>query len=165
MLFRGRDEKVESLKAVALFTGLSRRSLKLIAAHIDQVKVDTGTLLTRQGQLAREFLLVIDGRVRVERDGRVVSHLRAGDFFGELPLIEGTPQTATAIAETSAVLLVVEARSFSYLLTAVPELQRSLLLNLCRRLREAEGALDASAGRTASWPLPEATRVPFPAQP
>ncbi len=137
MPFRGRDGKIESLKAVPLFSGLSRRSLKLIAAHIDQVRVDKGAVLARQDHLAREFLLVVDGCVRVERDGRDVDYLRAGDWFGELALLEGTPQVATIIAETALELMVVEARSFSYLLTEVPQLQRRLLAAWLGSIRRA----------------------------
>jgi len=165
MHLRNRDSKVDLLDRQPLFKGLDRRSLNLVARHADQVKVDAGTVIGKEGRLAREFLLVVAGSVRVEKDAAVIGRLGSGRFFGEIALIEGTPQTATVIAETLAVLLVVEARSFSYLLTAVPELQRRLLVNLCHRLREAEGALHASAGQTASWPLPGATRLPFPAQP
>jgi CRP-like cAMP-binding protein len=128
VLYHHGDGKIELLAKLPLFSGLGSRDLKLIASHVDQLKVDAGTLLIRQGQLAREFVAIVEGSAQVKRDDTVIARLGPGDFFGELPLIEGTPQTATVIAETPAVLVVAEARSFSYLLTAVPEVQRRLLL-------------------------------------
>ncbi len=140
MLLRRRSSKVDVLEELPLFSGLGRRYLDLIARHADQVKLDAGSVLARQGGLAREFVLVVEGSARVEKDGKTIVRLGAGDFFGEISLIDGKPQTATVIASTPMVVMVVEARSFTYLLGAVPELERRLLGALCERLREAEVA-------------------------
>ena len=86
-------------------------------------------------------LLIFDGIARVERDGQVIARLKAGDFCGEMSLIDGMPRCATVIAETPAVLLVVHRRSFGHLLNTVPGLQKKVLAGLCERLRAADSAL------------------------
>ena len=65
----------------------------------------------------------------------------AGDFFGEMALIDGKPRSATVIAETPIVLLVIHTRAFGHLLEAIPGLQKKVLLTLCERLRAADAAL------------------------
>ena len=58
MLLGRRSEKVDMLKTVPLFSALSRRHLDLIARHADEVKVDAGRVLARQGRLGLEFFLI-----------------------------------------------------------------------------------------------------------
>jgi CRP-like cAMP-binding protein len=141
MLLRRRSDRVDVLKKVPLLSGFSQRDLDLIARVADEVRVDAGRVLARQGGLGLEFLLILEGRARVERDGKVIARLGPGEFFGEMSLIDGKPRSASVIADSPAVLLVVEARSFRKLLDAVPGLQRKVLITLCGRLRAADASL------------------------
>ena len=141
MLLRRRSDKADVLKKVPLFSGLSRRHLDHVAREADEVKEEAGTVLTRQGGLGREFILILEGGARVERDGTVIARLGPGDVFGEMSLIDGMPRSATVVAESPSVLLVIEARSFRELLDTVPGLQRKLLITLCVRLRAADAKL------------------------
>lgn len=141
MLLRRRSEKVDVLKKVPLLSGLSRRDLDLIARVADEVKVEEGRVLTRQGGLGMEFLLLLEGSARVERDGKVIARLGPGDFFGEMSLIDGKPRSATVIADSPSALLAVQARSFRTLLGTVPGLQKKVLIALCERLRAADTSL------------------------
>ncbi len=141
MLLRRRSDKIDVLKKVPLFGDLSRRHVDLIARHADEVTLDAGRVLARQGEHGLEFLLIIDGGARVERTGKAIARLGAGAFFGEMSLIDGKPRTASVIAETSVVLLVIHRRAFGHLLDTVPGLQKKILLALCDRLREADISL------------------------
>ncbi|UCH87311.1 MAG: cyclic nucleotide-binding domain-containing protein [Dehalococcoidia bacterium] len=141
MLLRRLPDRIDLLKKVPLFSGLSRRHLGLIVRETERVNADRGKVLARQGALGREFLLIVDGSARVERDGKVIARLGAGDFFGEMSLIDKKPQSATVTAETAIDLLVVDARSFRNLLDTVPGLQKKILITLCERLRGADAAL------------------------
>jgi CRP-like cAMP-binding protein len=161
-----RDGKIDLLEQLPLFSGLGRRHLNVIAGHVDQVKLDAGAVLARQGRLSREFVLLVQGSAQVERDGEIIARLAAGDFFGEFALIEGKPHTATVIADAPVALVVVEARSFSYLLGAVPELQRRLLLGFCGRLREADAAWPGSISLATHQLAAEMSKpTAFPVQP
>lgn len=143
MLLKRRSEKIDLLRNVPLFGGLSQRHLSEIARHADEVSVDQGKVLARQGAIGREFLVIVDGSARVEQNGRLIAQLATGNFFGEMSLIDGRPRTATVIAETPMVLLCIHVRSFGHLLESVPGLQRKLLLTLCERLRDADAAIAA----------------------
>ena len=127
-----------------MFSGLSRRHLDLIARHADEVTLSAGKVLARQGEHGLEFLLLLDGRVRVERDGRRIARLGPSEFFGEMSLIDGKPRTATVIAETPVSLLVIHRRVFGELLDTVSGLQKKVMLTLCERLREADASLTST---------------------
>jgi len=143
MFLSRRPDRIDWLKKVPLFSGLSRRDLDLVARLTDVVKADAGKVLTRQGALGEEFLLIVDGSARVERDGKPIARLETGDFFGEMSLIDGNPRSASVIAESPITLLVVESRSFRCLLDAVPGLRRKIAVTLCERLRRADAGLAA----------------------
>ncbi len=143
MLLRRKSDKIDVLKDVPLFRGLSQRHLGYIATNADEVEQKAGQELTRQGALGREFLLILKGNARVERDGKVIARLGPGDFFGEMSLIDCQPRSASVIAETPITLLVVSSQCFSALLDTVPGLQRKILAGLCERLRAADTALAA----------------------
>lgn len=135
-----RVDKIAWLKSVPIFSDLTKRQLAQVARLCDHLSEPAGTVLTRQGRLGREFILIVEGTARVERDGVDVGHLGPGDFFGEMSLIDGKPRLASVIAETPCELLVVDRHTFSPLLETVPGLQRAMMLNLVSRLREAYAA-------------------------
>ena len=142
MLLRRSSQKIDLLKKVPLFSNLSQRHLREISKHADQVQVETGKVLAQQGKTGWEFIFVVDGKARVEKGGKVIRQLSRGDFFGEIALIDGKPQTATVTAETDMTVLIVHKTSFDHLLDTIPGLQKKILLSLCDYLRRAEKAVN-----------------------
>ncbi len=140
MFLPGPSRKVQVLERMALFGGLERRYLDLIARHADQVALSAGAVWTRERRIPRELLFIVEGSVQVERDGEIIGCLGAGDFFGDLALVDGERRIERVIAETPIALLVVEARSLSYLLGTIPELRMRLSNALRGRLPEARVA-------------------------
>ncbi|OGF54250.1 MAG: hypothetical protein A2Z21_00085 [Candidatus Fraserbacteria bacterium RBG_16_55_9] len=138
MFFHRQSDKTDVLKKVPLFSSLNQRQLNLIAKHADEVELKAGKVLAKQGEMGLEFLLLVEGSARVQRNGKVIAHLATGDFFGEMSLIDGKPRTATVIAETPVILLAIHRRSFNYLLDTIPGLPRKILVTLCDRLRKAD---------------------------
>ena len=136
-----RSDKVCLLQNVPLFSRLSQRHLNAVAKHVDGVHVREGTVLAKQGAQGLEAIIIIDGRARVEVDGKAIAELSPGDVVGEMSVIDGKPRSATVIAQTPMNLLVLHRRDFMFLLESVPGLQRKLLVTLCERLRQADQAL------------------------
>jgi len=140
MLLRRRSDKIDLLKKVPLFSNLSQRHLGMISKHVDQVQVERERVLAQEGKIGWEFIYILDGKARVEKNGKLIRQLSRGDFFGEISLIDGEPRTVTVITETDMILLTVHKRSFDHLLDAIPGLQKKMLLSLCKYLRRAEKA-------------------------
>jgi CRP-like cAMP-binding protein len=142
MLLRRSSQKIDLLKKVPLFGNLSQRHLREISKHADQVQLKAGNVLAQQGQTGWEFIFIVEGKARVEKDGKVIRQLSGGDFFGEIALIDGKLRTATVTAETDMTALVVHKPSFDHLLNTIPGLQKKILISLCDYLRRAEKAMD-----------------------
>ena len=138
MLLRRRSQKAELLKQVPLFSELSKRHLNEIAKHADQAKMREGGVFAKQGRTGTEFVFIVDGKAQVEKDGKVIRRISAGDFFGEISMIDRQPRTATVTAETDGTLLVVNSRSFNHLLDTIPGLEKKIMLALCKYVRRAE---------------------------
>ena len=139
----GQDEKIERLQKVPLLEGCSKRQLRAVARITEVVDVSAGKVLTSAGERGEEFFLIVDGAARVEVSARKRSKLGPGDFFGEMSLLDGGPRSATVVAETPLRLLVIARRNFSTLLADVPDLTQSILVALCRRVRQAEQSQQA----------------------
>jgi CRP/FNR family cyclic AMP-dependent transcriptional regulator len=135
------DDKVTLLGKVPLLAGLSRKELVEVGRLCDEVDMAAGRVLMRQGETGQEFFLIVDGRVRIERDGLPIRSLGPGDFLGEIALVDHGRRTATATSETPCRLLVVGHREFNTLLDEFPAIQRVVLTTLAQRVR----ALDPNA--------------------
>ena len=98
------------------------------------MQFDENRTLIREGTRGREFFVVVEGVLRVTRNGRQVSVLSAGDFVGELALVTDVPRTATVIASTPVHLLVLTHRGFLDLLEQSPSIAVKVLQNLGERL-------------------------------
>ena len=133
-----RDEKLEKLRGVPLFTGLGGRELERLGALTDEVRLPAGRVLMRQGDAGDELYIVLSGAVRVERDGEEVLRPDALEVFGEISLIDGGPRSATVTLTEDSSLLVVGRRDFHELLDEFPEIRLQLLDALAHRVRSAE---------------------------
>jgi CRP/FNR family transcriptional regulator, cyclic AMP receptor protein len=132
------DGKLELLRRVPIFASFKAHDLELVGRLADEIDVPAGRALTREGEIGHEFFVIIDGRVRVERDGKLLNTLGAGDFLGEIALLDGRPRTATAVTEGPARLLVLAHREFASLLAEYPSIQLQVLQALARRVRHLD---------------------------
>ena len=134
----GRDPKLELIGRVPLFGGCAARDVAWIGQLADEVDVPAGQVLIREGATAQEFFIVVDGALRVERGGGVIARLGAGDFAGEIALVDGGPRNATVVADVPSRLLVIGHREFHSLMQKYPSIQLHVLQALARRVRATE---------------------------
>jgi len=106
----------------------------------DEIDLREGKELTHLGGAGREFFVLLEGEADVSQDGRSINTLGAGDFFGEIALVEDVPRTATVTATTPVRVLVITDRAFRQLLEKHPELQRKVLVALAERVKPTLGA-------------------------
>lgn len=132
------DPKLDLLADVPLFAHLTRRQLREVAALLDLADVEAGRVLTREGDRALEFFVLVDGAATVERHGEPVATLAAGDVFGEMAIVDEARRSATVVATAPSRLLVGERRVFARLLDADPVLRDTILR--AAAVREAANA-------------------------
>jgi CRP-like cAMP-binding protein len=134
----GRDTYLEHLASVPLFAACSRKDLQRIARASDEVQIPEGRTLMKQGDVGRECFVLVEGKVKVERNGKKIAALGPGAYFGELSLLDKGPRTATVTAETPITVLVLGPREFSGVLDEVPTLAHKLLTALAQKIRELD---------------------------
>jgi CRP-like cAMP-binding protein len=128
----------DKLASVPLFAALSKDELERVDQASDEIDVEAGRELLTEGRVGHEFFLVLDGQAAVMRGTDKIATLSAGDYFGELALLDKGPRSATVVAEKDMLVLVIGQREFSGLLETVPGLAAKLLPGLAQRLREAD---------------------------
>lgn len=133
----GSNQKMQLLKDAPLFAHCSKQELQRIASIADQLDVREGKVLIQEGERGREFFVIVEGEVDVQRKGKKVNTLGAGDFFGEIALIAHTPRTATVTSTTPVRLLVITGQSFKTLLEHQPPIAAKVLSALAERLAPA----------------------------
>jgi CRP-like cAMP-binding protein len=128
------DTKAEALGRCTLFQGLTKDELKDLAKLTEDLEVDEGKVLCREGETAQEFFVIIDGEAEASKDGRPIRTMSDGDFFGEIALLEDVPRTATVTAKTPLRFFVLTRQSFWSLLERQPEVERKVLRELAKRV-------------------------------
>ena len=131
-------EVVARLKGIPLFSMCSSDELTQVAAAASMISFPAGRVLAREGEVGREFMVIVEGTADVTVNGVVVNQLGPNDFFGEVALLDGGLRTATVVATTEVAAHVIEQREFSVLLFDSPSLARKLVVGLAKRLRAAQ---------------------------
>jgi CPA1 family monovalent cation:H+ antiporter len=127
-----------TLAEIPLFDGLSKRQLRRIAKLARTRRFAPGAAMVRSGDPGRSFYVVLDGSAKVVRAGGRARRLGAGDYFGEMALLDGAPRSADVVAEGELLALTIDRAGFTKLLRAEPALAQALLRTLAARLRAAE---------------------------
>jgi CRP-like cAMP-binding protein len=128
------DTKVKSLRQAPLFEGLSKKELTELARRSEDMELDAGTVLCREGEIGQEFFVIVDGEVDVKRKGRRLGTRGAGDFIGEIALLEDMERTATVTARTPLRVFVLTRPTFQHLVNENPAVERKVMRALARRL-------------------------------
>ena len=129
------DSKTDHLSRVPLFSQLSKRELEFVASRTDEVDVKASEKLTTQGSPGETFYVLLDGEAQVDVDGEPRRTLKAGDFFGEIGMLDRGPATATVTTTTPAKLLVMSHSQFRDAIKASDGLLVKVLTAMGQRLR------------------------------
>jgi CRP-like cAMP-binding protein len=142
------------LKRTHLFGDLSLPERLRLLRVFRRRDIAAGHYVFRAGDPGRSFFLVNAGLVKIclTRRGRQVdlAELKPGDYFGELAIIDGRPRSADALAAVDAELLELPQADFFQIIDESPQMFRKLLVELCRRLREADRQISTLATSDAT---------------
>ena len=131
------------LKDVPLFSNMNDAQLAALARTGDIRRFAKGHLIVNQCSPGNIFYIVISGHVKVallHEDGKeiVLSHLSAGNFFGELSLLDNDSRSASVIAIEDATLFMLTRKQFYQLITPNPGILEKVIKEICARLRHAD---------------------------
>jgi hypothetical protein len=130
-----------------------------------QVELEHGEFVYQEGDSSVGMYVIERGEVELLKQyagsSRRVATLEAGDFFGEMSLLEGGSRDGSARALTTLRLLRIDPSTFDHVVREFPEIPIRMLYKLARRLREREDA-DARAAQIAMGSLKLTPQAPPP---
>jgi CRP-like cAMP-binding protein len=135
---------IDHLREVKLLRGLKDADIASLAADLAERRVAAGDPIVGEGTGGVAFFFILEGETSVTVGGEEVATLGAGEYVGELALLDPEgPRSATVTAKTDVVLAAMSAWQFRPFVLAHPEVAWTLLQRLARRLREAQSAVEA----------------------
>ena len=129
------DSKIAALGRVPLFSRCSHKELEFLATRTDEVLVEAGRTLIKQGNTGDTFYLLLDGEATVQVNGHDRPPLHGGSFFGEISMLDRGPATATVVTTTPARLMVLSHAQFRDAVKANDQLLVQVLGAMAERLR------------------------------
>jgi CRP-like cAMP-binding protein len=129
------DPRVPQLRAIPLFSQCSQRELEFIASQVEELDFAAGRVFCKQGETGHDFFVIVSGEADVVRDGKRINQLRAGDFFGEIALVDEAPRTATVTGTTPTKCLVLSHSQFQNVLHQRSDIALSVMKAMAARLR------------------------------
>ncbi len=132
-------ELLPQLRQIPIFQHLNAQDLDCLG-QIEVIEAPEGAVLIRPGETELYFWLVLRGEVRAnmpEADGgsTLLGALKAGDTFGEVPLLTGAPTVPVRVSAVSeSVLLRIDGTDFWNLMSTCPAVRAGVLANMGRRL-------------------------------
>jgi len=135
------------LEKIPLFKGLSPEVLSILAEQLRVIKVKRADVLFRKGSEGDCLYIIQQGAVKITLpseagDEMIIAIFKAGDFFGEMALLDQMPRSANAIAMNSTRLLMLNRRDFLSFLKTNDTAMEIILSSLSNRLRRTSKTLE-----------------------
>ncbi len=146
----GRRSPLLLLRTIPLFAGLPENQVYQIARMAGVRKVPRNTALVRVGDKTDALYVLVSGSAKVlnrDVEGRevILSLLGAGECFGEMSLIDGSPRSADVVSCEPCELLVIAKSDFARALSENVDLCLNIMKSLADRLREANRKIESLA--------------------
>ena len=129
----------QELQKVPVFNGVALEDLRCLDA-VEVIHAEAGADLTAIASTRRGFWILLEGEVKVQKkqpDGELIllSHMKAGDTFGEVPLLMGKSSDAVITVLQPATTVYLREELFWNLMFACPQVRVSVLGDVARRLQ------------------------------
>ena len=129
---------IELLRRVPIFSDLDRKELERIAASMKERTFSAGDTVTSEGQTGVGFFVIESGEAKVSVAGEDRRRLGAGDYFGEVALLNESARTATITAESDLKCYGLTSWEFRPLVESNASIAWKLLETMAQRLRAAQ---------------------------
>jgi CRP/FNR family transcriptional regulator, cyclic AMP receptor protein len=126
------------LREIPLFAALGKKERREVARQGDEVEVESGRHLVREGEFAYEFFAIEEGTAEVRRGDQLLAELGPGDFFGEMGLIGNVTRNASVIAATPLRVMVLTGSAFRHIERELPAVSKQIRRAIEERCRQLE---------------------------
>ena len=143
--------QTQFLKETELLRGVPDDLIEGISDTFQEVRARSGETIFKEGEVGDGVYLLVEGSLALETNKVKVLRLESGEWVGELALIDEAPRSASAIAETDALLLKWTREDFMKALKGNPEVVHGILKTLSRKLRQDLALQVESTVRHERW--------------
>ena len=133
-------QELRLLTGVPIFAPLPGTAIEHIAGRLVPLRIEPGTVIVREGDAGDRFYVMVEGEVDVTAEGKSVSTLGPGGYFGEIALLKDVPRTATVTAKTPVVLYALEREDFLSTVTGHAPSAKAAETVISSRLSGLQGA-------------------------
>ncbi|MBI2897742.1 MAG: cyclic nucleotide-binding domain-containing protein [Deltaproteobacteria bacterium] len=139
------SDRAKALAGINIFSGLGEPALEQLASIASEEAHKLGGFVFHEGSPGDGLYLILSGKVRISREvagmgEEALAILQAGETFGEMSIIDGSPRSADARVHESCMLLVIKKADMEDLLFLHKDLAYEILWSWVRtlssRLRE-----------------------------
>lgn len=132
----------EFLRAVPLFSGLTPEEMNPFQAKLEVIQFVRDAFICKEGEKADSMFVIKSGIVQIFCDDghsgrKILTHLKLGDYFGEMSLLTEEPRTASAVALAETEVIRIRKEDFYSLLKSAPGVALAVIRTLCERLAKA----------------------------
>lgn len=128
-------EKVIFLQDIDIFEHTSTEDLAHIAAITEEVGLKPNHIIFKEDDISDAMYMVVEGRVRLTRDGQEVMVAEHKDVFGTWALFDDEPRVVTVTTLEECHLLRIDKEDFIDLLADHVQITQSILKTMVKRLR------------------------------
>ena len=126
------------LKAIPLFASLSRKERRAVARRADEVELEAGCKIVREGEFPYEFFAIIEGTAEVRRGEQYLAEVGPGDFFGEMGLVDDARRNATVTVLSPLTVMVMTAQAFRQTKREMPDVAKRIEREVAERCHHLE---------------------------
>lgn len=135
------DEAYKVFSGIDLFSGLTPEELQALFASSVTKEAKKNGVIINEGDTADSLYIIESGQVKAycsDRNGKdiVLNVMEAGDYFGELALLDDDKRSASVRAIEDCVFKVIYRSEFESKLAVNPNISRVIIRNLTRRIRK-----------------------------
>jgi CRP/FNR family transcriptional regulator, cyclic AMP receptor protein len=136
-------DNVQLLRQVSIFQELPKETIGDLARHVWHKQAAAGSVIVSHEDAGDALFVIAKGKVKVVLYGEtgrevILSMLKAGDFFGEMSLLDRQPRSANVVAVEDSELLCLDREAFQTHIAAHPSTALGILAEMSRRLRHAD---------------------------
>lgn len=134
-------KKLELLRNVPAFSNLTDEQMTLLSVSVGMQSLASGATIFHQGSAGDALYIIVSGQVRIftiseSGQERTIRIFRAGEFFGELALLDGLPRSANAQTMRPTTVLTLHRAAFLHTIHTCPPIAAAVLEAMAQRLRQ-----------------------------
>jgi CRP-like cAMP-binding protein len=133
--FSKQESEIDILKKIPIFQDLKKKELGIVSKILYERNYETGEYMFETGQPGAAMFIIKDGVVQITRNSKsgeelVLAHIGAGDFVGELALLDSSPRSASAYVVKNTTAMAIFRSDLEKLFDSYPDLGNKVMRRL-----------------------------------